>query len=80
MLAGSREQAVFRHRARLLNGIADSTAARGDVLVCGAGTALFELSSAVSRKDGVRMRIDESRHDDTSAGFDHLRIGRHEAF
>ncbi len=74
MAAGSGEQLIFRGGAGESDGAQDASAGSGDLLVGGAGDALFELGGAVAGEDEVRVGVDEAGGYAAVFGIDNLGV------
>ncbi len=60
MAAGGGEQLIFSGGAGESDGAQDASAGGGDLLVGGAGDALFEFSGAVAGEDEMGVGVDEA--------------------
>ena len=76
MAACGGEQFIFSCGAGQLDGAQNAAAGRGDLLIGGAGDALFELVGAIAGEDEMRVRIDEARCHAAPFGVDDCRVGR----
>ena len=67
-------QIAQRCITRRANGRSNSAASRGNLSISRARGPLFEFIGANAGKNRMRMRIDETRHDDATSGVDHFAI------
>lgn len=70
----------MRSIARRSYGRSDATAARRDLAIGGATGALLEFIGANAGEDGMRVRIDKTRHHNATSGFDDFTITANQFF